>query len=77
MHLVFTCMLGHCCFHSLASTQTFRRVLTALMDSCVEIKECPFSGVTNSGTVWRKVAENDAQCVVDVGGVCVCLQTPE
>ena len=23
-------------------------------------KECPFNGVTNSGTVWRKVPESDA-----------------
>ena len=27
-----------CCFKSLVSTQTFRRVLTALGDSCVKIK---------------------------------------
>ena len=26
-------------------------------------KECPFSGVTNSGRVWRKVPESDAQSV--------------
>ena len=25
-------------------------------------KECPFSGVTKSGRVWRKVPESDAQC---------------
>ena len=38
------------CFHSHISTQTFRRALTALVDSCAEIlKECPFSGVTKSG----------------------------
>ena len=29
------------CFHSLISTQTFRRVLTALVDSWVEIKSAP------------------------------------
>jgi len=27
-----------CCFHSLINTQTFRRALTAPMDSCAEIK---------------------------------------
>ena len=44
------------CFHSL--TQTFRRALTASVDSCVEIQiECPFGGVTKSGRVWRKVPE--------------------
>ena len=26
-------------------------------------KECPFSGITNSGRVWRKVRESDAQSV--------------
>ena len=34
-----------------------------LVDSCVEIKECPDSGVTSSGRVWRKVPESDAQSV--------------
>ena len=51
------------CFHSHISTQTFRRALTASVDSCAEIKQCPFSGVTNSGRVWRKVAESDARSV--------------
>ena len=27
-------------------------------------KECPFSGVTSSGRVWRKVPESDARSVV-------------
>ena len=27
-------------------------------------KECPFSGVTKSGRVWRKVAESDARSVL-------------
>ena len=26
-------------------------------------KECPFSGVTESGGVWRKVSESDARSV--------------
>ena len=26
-------------------------------------KECPFSGVTKSGSVWRKVPESDARSV--------------
>ena len=77
MRLMFTCMLGHRVASSLTSTQNFRRVLTALVDSCVEIKECPFSGVTNSGRVWRKVPESDAQSVWCVLVVCACLQTPE
>ena len=55
---MFTCVLGRCawtlcCFHSSVSTRTFRRPLTASVDSCAEIKiECPFSGVIS----WRSVA---------------------
>ena len=52
------------CFHSHISTQTFRRALTASLDSCEEIKiECPFSGVNKSGKVWRKVPESDTPSV--------------
>ena len=52
------------CFYSHISTRTFRRELTAAsLDSCAEIKECPFSGVTKSGRVWRKVPESDARSV--------------
>ena len=40
----------------------FRRALTASLDSCAEI-ECPFSGVTKSGRVWRRVQESDARSV--------------
>ena len=53
------------CFHSHISTQTFRRALTASLDSCAEIKiECPFSGVTKSGRVWKKLPESDARSVL-------------
>ena len=38
-------------------------------------KECPFSGVTKSGRVWRKVPESDARSVVlymsEVLDVCI------
>jgi len=30
-------------------------------------KECPFSGVTSSGRVWRKVPERDARSVLEPG----------
>ena len=51
----------------LISTQTFRRALTASVDSCAEIKSAPaFSGVTKSGRVWRKVPGSDAML-----GVCL------
>ena len=53
-----------CCFQSygLISNQTPRWALTASVDSCAELKiECPFSGVTSSGRVWRKMPESDAR----------------
>ena len=52
------------CFYSHISTRTFRRALTASLDSCAEIKiECPFSGGAISGRVWRKVPESGARSV--------------
>ena len=52
------------CFHSLTSTQTFRRALTALLHGQLRgDTECPFSDVTKSGRVWRKVPESDARSV--------------
>ena len=48
-------------FHSLISTRLFRRAMTASVDSCAE---SPFSGVTKSGKVWRKVPKSDARSVV-------------
>ena len=53
------------CFYSHISTQTFRRALTASVQGgqLRGDKECPFSGVTKSGRVWRKVPESDARSV--------------
>ena len=51
-------------FHSLISTETFRMALTASVHGQLRgDKECPFSGVTKSGLVWRKVPESDARSV--------------
>ena len=50
------------CFYSHISTRTFRRALTASLDSCAEIKSAAFSGVTKSGRVWRKVPESIWSC---------------
>ena len=58
--LLYVRALALGCFYSHIRTRTFRRTLTASLDSCAEIKECPFSGVTKSGRVWRKVPESDA-----------------
>ena len=53
------------CFYSHITTWTFRRALTASVDSCAEIKSaCPFSDITNFGRVWRKVPVSDALNVV-------------
>ena len=46
------------CFYSHISTGTFRRIGQLRGD-----KERPFSGVTKSGRVWRKVPESDARSV--------------
>ena len=51
-------------FHSNIITGTFRGALTASLDSCADIKSCPFSVVTKYGRVWRKVPESDAGSVV-------------
>ena len=64
---LYVCAWKLCYFHSLISTQTFRNALTVSVDSCVKIKvECPFSGVTGSGRVGRKVPE------IGAGRVTVC-----
>ena len=43
------------------TSQTFRRALTASVDSCAEIKSAPsVAYVTKSGRVWRKVPKSDA-----------------
>ena len=36
-------------------------------------KECPFSGVTKSGRVWRKVPESDTRSVREI----LSLERPE
>ena len=59
---VYVCALALGCFYSHISTRTFRRALTASLDRCAEI-ECPFSGVTKSGRVRRKVPESGARSV--------------
>ena len=61
MRLMFTCMLAS----SLISTRTFRRALTALVDGCAD-KECPFSGVTKSGSLEEDAGKRCSECA----GVC-------
>ena len=60
------CVLGRCVASTvlLVSTQNLRRALAASVHGQLRRdKECAFSGVTNSGRVWRKVPESDARSV--------------
>ena len=53
------------CFYSHISTRTFRKALPDRVAGQLRgDKECPFSGVTKSGRVWRKVPESDARSVI-------------
>ena len=59
---MFTWVFGLGWFHShhfFISTKTFRRTLAASVDMQLRgNEECPFSGVTKSGRVWKKVPES-------------------
>ena len=52
------------CFHSLISTRTFRRALTASLDSCAEIKSAPSVAELN-------LAEFGGRCRKAMLGVCL------
>ena len=51
------------CFHSLICTRTRLSEGADLDGQLRGDKKCPFSGVTKSGRVWRKVPESDARSV--------------
>jgi len=54
-----------CYFHSLIITaHTFRRAADHVGGQLRGDKECPFSGVTSSGRIWRKVSESDATVIL-------------
>ena len=50
------------CFHSLISTETFRKALTASVDSCAEIKSAP-------SVAYPNLAEFGGRCRKAVLGV--------
>ena len=54
------------CFHSLNNYQypNLSGAADSVGGQLRGDKECPFSGVTKSGRVWRKVPERDARSVV-------------
>ena len=62
--LVLTCVLGRYVAFSLISTGTFRRALTASVDSCAEIKSAP------SVAYKPAVAEFGGRCRKAKLGVC-------
>ena len=46
------------CFYGHISTQTFRKGADRVAGQLRGDKECPFSGVTKSGRVWRRVRDS-------------------
>ena len=63
---MFTCVLGRLvnCFHSLYQYRNLSEGASRVGGQLRGDKECPFSGVTKSGRVWRKVLESDARSVM-------------
>ena len=50
------------------STRTFRRALTASVDSCAEIKSAPSVAYPKLARVWKKVPESNARSLEDGAG---------
>ena len=67
---VFVRALAQGCFYSHISTGTFSEGADHVAGQLHGDKECPFSGVTKSGRVWRKVPESGAPSVtITMGSV--------
>ena len=74
---VYVRALSRCCFHSLVGMMTFWRALTSSVDMQMlrdkDCPDCPFSGVTRSGRVWRKGAgKRGLECVCAAEGTLEC-----
>ena len=50
------------CFCTFIITQKIWKTLTAMVDSCAVIKKYPFSGITSSDRVWRKMPDSQLPC---------------
>ena len=50
-----------CCFHCHISNPNLSEGADRVGGQLRGDKECPFSGVTKHGRVWRKVPESDAR----------------
>ena len=61
------------CFYSHISTRTFGKGADRVAGQLHRDKECPFSGVTKSGRVWRKVPESDVRSVTQLLNYVECV----
>ena len=60
---MFTCVLGRSSYSHNYQYPNFSEGSDRVGGQLCRDKECPFSGVTSSGRVWRKVPESDARSV--------------
>ena len=63
MRLIFTCVLGRLVASTVLSVPNLSEGADRVAGQLRGDKECPFSGVTKYGRVWRKVPESDARSV--------------
>ena len=62
---MFTCMPG-CCVPQSWWYPNLLEGVDSIGGQLHGDKECPFSGVTNSGRIWNKVPESDVQSVASL-----------
>ena len=65
MPLMFTCMLWRYVASAVILVPKPSEGTDRIAGQLRGDKECPISGVTKSGRVWRKVSESDVQSVSD------------
>ena len=61
MRLMFTSVLGHLAASTVILVPNLSEGTDRVGGQLHGDKECPFSGITKSGRVWRKVPESDAR----------------
>ena len=64
---MFTCVLGRLVASTVLSVRNLSESADRVGGHLRGDKECPCSGVTKSGRVWRKVPESDARIVTRGG----------
>ena len=60
---MFTCVLGRCVASTVLLVPNLSEGADSIGRQLRGDNECPFSGVTNYGRVWRKVPESGARNV--------------